>query len=41
MLETVQRKRSPPVLWVGMQMGTAPMENSVNVPQKIKNIATV
>ena len=31
------RKGNPHVLLVGMQIGAATMENSIEVPQKIKN----
>ena len=30
------RKESPPTLFVGMQVGTATMLNSMEVPQKTK-----
>ena len=36
MLERVWRKRNSPSLLAGMQMGLSTMENSVEVPQKIK-----
>ena len=36
MLERVWRKENPPVLLVGMQIGTVTMENSIEVPQKLK-----
>ena len=39
--ETVQRKGNPPALLVGMQTGAATLENSVEVPQKIKNRPTL
>ena len=32
MLEKVWRKRNPPTLLVGMKIGTATMENSMEVP---------
>jgi len=35
------RKRNPLALLVGMQAGAATVENSVEVPQKIKNRATL
>ena len=31
------RKGNPHALWVGLQIGTATMENTMEVPQKIKN----
>ena len=37
MLERVWRKGNPPTLSVGMKIGTATMENSMEVPQKTKN----
>ena len=37
MLERMWRNRSPLALLVGMQTGAAALENSVEVPQKIKN----
>lgn len=37
MLSRVWRKRSPCALLVGMEMGTATIENSVELPPKIKN----
>ena len=37
MLERLWRNRNPLALLVGMQTGTAALENSVEVPQKIKN----
>ena len=36
-LERVWRKRNPLTLLVGMQTGTATMENSVEIPLKIGN----
>ena len=36
MLARIQRKRNPSALLVGMQTGTATLENSVEVPQKFK-----
>ena len=35
------RKGSPPALLVGMEIGAATVENSVEVPQKIKNRTTI
>ena len=37
MLEKVWRKGNPPTLLVGIYIGTATMENSMEVPQKTKN----
>ena len=37
MLERMWRNRSPLALLVGMQTGAATLEDSVEVPQKIKN----
>ena len=34
------RKRNPPTLLVGMQTGAATLENSMEVPEKIKNRTT-
>ena len=39
-LTRVWRKRNPWVLLVGMQTGAATMENTMEVPQKIKNRTT-
>ena len=36
MLERVWRKGNPLALLVGMSIGTATMENSLKVPQKLK-----
>ena len=36
MLERVWRKGNPPTLFVGMQVGTTTMENSIKVSQKTK-----
>ena len=33
----MQRKGNPHALWVGMQVGTATVENSMEFPQKFKN----
>ena len=41
MLERMWRKGNPLTLLVGIQVGTATLENSVEVPQKVKNRATV
>ena len=41
MLVRMQRKRNPFALLVGMQTGVATLENSVGVPQKIKNRTTL
>ena len=41
MLATMQRKRNPFVLLVRMQTDAATLENSVEVPQKIKNKTTL
>ena len=38
MLERMWRNRNPLALLVGMQTGAAALENSVEVPQKIKNL---
>jgi len=37
MLERVWRKENPLTLLVGMQTGTATMENSVEIPLKTRN----
>ena len=34
-------KRIPPTLLVGMQAGAATLENSMEVPQKVENRATL
>ena len=36
MLERVWRKGNPPALLVGMEVGAATMENSMEFPQKLK-----
>ena len=36
MLERVWRKKSPPTLLVGMEIGAATMEKSMEFPQKNK-----
>ena len=41
MLERMWRNGNPLALLVGMQTGTASLENSVEVPQKIKNRITL
>ena len=41
MLERVWRKGSSLILLVGMKVGIAPMENSMEMPQKTKNRITV
>ena len=41
MLARMQRKRISFALLVGMQAGAATLENSVEVPQKIKNRTTL
>ena len=41
MLVRMWRKGNPLALLVGMQTGAATLENSVEVPQKIKNISTL
>ena len=41
MLEGLWRKGNPPALLVGMETGTASLENGVEVPQKIKNRTTL
>ena len=41
MLERVWNKVSPSTLLVGMLIDTATMENSMEVPQKNKNRATI
>ena len=40
MLVRMQRKGNPSTLLVGMQTGAATLENSIEVPQKIKNRTT-
>ena len=39
MLARMQRKGNPPTLLVGMQVGAATLENSMEVPQKVENRA--
>ena len=41
MLVKLQRKVNPCALLVGMLTGAATMENSMEIPQKIKNTATM
>ena len=41
MLVRIQRNGSPPTLLVGMQAGTATVENSVEGPHRVKNRATL
>ena len=41
MLTRMQRKGNPPTLLVGMQAGAATLENSMEVPQKLENRATL
>ena len=41
MLEKMWRNRNPLALLVGMQTGAAALENSVEVPQKMKNRSTL
>ena len=41
MLERMWRNGNPLALLVGMQIGTASLDNSVEVPQKIKNRTTL
>ena len=36
MLERVRSKRNPPTLFAGMQVGVNTMENTMEVPQKMK-----
>ena len=36
MLDRVWRKGNPPILLVGMKIGTVTTENSIEVPQKLK-----
>ena len=35
------RRRNPPTLLVGMQAGEATLDNSMEVPQKVKTRATL
>ena len=41
MLERTWRKGNPPTLLVGMQAGAAALENSMEIPQKAENRATL
>ena len=41
MLQRMWRNRNPLALLLGMQTGAAALENSVEVPQKIKNTSTL
>ena len=41
MLVRIQKKESPHALLMGMQNGTVTMENSVEVPQEVKNRTTI
>uniref|UniRef100_A0A9L0S174 DUF1725 domain-containing protein n=1 Tax=Equus caballus TaxID=9796 RepID=A0A9L0S174_HORSE len=41
MLERLWRKRNPHTPLVGMQTGAAAMENSMEIPQKIKNTTAI
>ena len=41
MLERMWRNGKPLALLVGMQIGAATLENSVKVPQKIRNRPTL
>ena len=41
MLATMWREGDPLALLVGMQIGAATLENSMEVPQKIKNRTTL
>ena len=41
MLARMQRKWNPLILFVGMQGGTATPENSMELPQKAENRATL
>ena len=41
LLARMQRKRNPLALLVGMQTGAATVENSMELPQKIKNRTTL
>ena len=37
----MQRKGNPPTLLVGLQAGATTLENSMEVPQKVKNRTTL
>ena len=41
MLVRMRRKGNPPPLLVGMQASAATLENSMEVPQKVENRATL
>ena len=41
MLVRMQKKGNPPTLLVEMQAGAATLENSMEVPQKVENRATL
>ena len=41
MLERMWKKENPPTLWVGMYIGAATVESSMEVPQKAKNYQTI
>ena len=41
MLARMQKKGNPPTLLVGTQAGAATLENSIEVPQKVENRATL
>ena len=41
MLVRMQRKGNPPTLLVGMQVGATTPGNSMEVPQKVENRATL
>ena len=41
MMERVWRKGNAPTLLVGMQIGRATMENSIEIPQKTENRTTI
>ena len=41
MLARMQREGNPPTVLVGMQAGAATLENSMEIPQKFKNRATL
>ena len=41
MLASMWREGNPPTLLVGMQAGATTLENSIEVPQKVENRATL
>ena len=41
MLARMRRKGNPPTLLVGMQAGVGTLENSMEVPEKVENRATL